>query len=190
MAVPVVPGFAREKKTRPVTARAAPPCSGLRHSCNLRVDLALARREPRWRPSDPTPPPPAPFSSRPRRSTRSSERPGSRSTPPYARASRARAPGSPRSRSPDFSASTLGCESRRPAPPPPGRALVLAGSPASCTATAARDPPPARLPLSCLFRSTNNFCSDAGSLGPGRPLFPAPPSGYENSKQLADLRVD
>ncbi|XP_052599369.1 WAS/WASL-interacting protein family member 1-like [Peromyscus californicus insignis] len=58
MAVPVVPGFAREKKTRPVTARAAPPCSGLRHSRHLRVDLALARREPRWRPCAPTTPPP------------------------------------------------------------------------------------------------------------------------------------
>lgn len=74
--------------------------------------------------------------------------------------------------------------------PRPDGPLSQPGSPASCAATAARDPPPSWLPLSCLFRSTNNFCSDAGSLGPWRPLLPAPPSGYENSKQLADLRAD
>ena len=78
-----------------------------------------------------------------------------------------------------------------PCHPRPARPLSQPGFPASCAATAARDPPPSRLPLSCLFRSTNNFCSDAGSLGPRRPLLPAsPPSGYENSKQLADLRAD
>lgn len=50
-------GFASERKTRPMTARAAPPCSGLSPFRNLRVDLALARREPRWRPSAPQLPP-------------------------------------------------------------------------------------------------------------------------------------
>lgn len=104
-----------------------------------------------------------------------------------------RAPASPRTRGaarsqrPEHAGSALGCENRHPHPAGP---LSQPGSPASCAATAARDPPPSRLPLSCLFRSTNNFCSDAGSLGPWRPLLPAPPSGYENSKQLADLRAD
>lgn len=176
MAVPAVPGFASEKKTRPMTARVAPPCSGLSHSRILRVDQALARREPRWRPSGPPTAPGPSSSSRPRRTTRSLERPDSQTTPCIMRAP----PGlelwvPPRSRSTDYQASTLGCESRRPAPPSPRRALVLARLPGSCTATAARDPPPSRLPLSCLFRSTNNFCSDAGSLGPWRPLLPAPP---------------
>lgn len=129
MSVPAVPGFASEKKTRPMTARAAPPCSGVSHSRNLRVDLALARREPSWRPSAPQMPPaivllpPAPHHAELRA-------PWLPHHPLHnARASGSRAPGSPSSWSPDYAAPTLGCESRRPAPPSPRRALVLAGLP-------------------------------------------------------------
>lgn len=140
----------------------------------------------------PPPPPPRNPSSRPRRTTRSSEHAGSHPSP-----SITRAPSSPRARAPlALSARSTpvppsAAKAAAPCHPRPARPLSQPGSPASCAATAARDPPPSRLPLSCLFRSTNNFCSDAGSLGPRRPLLPAsPPSGYENSKQLADLRAD
>ncbi|XP_013841513.2 serine/arginine repetitive matrix protein 1-like isoform X2 [Sus scrofa] len=125
------------------------------------------------------PPPPRNPSSRPRRTTRSSEHAGSHPSP-----SITRAPSSPRARAPlALSARSTpvppsAAKAAAPCHPRPARPLSQPGSPASCAATAARDPPPSRLPLSCLFRSTNNFCSDAGSLGPRRPLLPAsPPSG-------------
>lgn len=190
MAVPVVPGFACKKKTRPATARAAPPFSGFRRPRGLRVGPASATPASgaRFR-TPPTPQqflvPPVPQHAELRAPWLPHQHP-----PPHPVT---RAPASPRTRGaarsqrPEHAGSALGCENRHPHPAGP---LSQPGSPASCAATAARDPPPSRLPLSCLFRSTNNFCSDAGSLGPWRPLLPAPPSGYENSKQLADLRAD
>lgn len=191
MAVPVVPGFACKKKTRPATTGAAPPFLRFRRPRGLRVGPAIAT--PVWGARFCTPPPPPRNpSSRPRRTTRSSEHAGSHPSP-----SITRAPSSPRARAPlALSARSTpvppsAAKAAAPCHPRPARPLSQPGSPASCAATAARDPPPSRLPLSCLFRSTNNFCSDAGSLGPRRPLLPAsPPSGYENSKQLADLRAD
>ncbi|XP_077890080.1 uncharacterized protein LOC144371594 [Ictidomys tridecemlineatus] len=118
--------------------------------------------------------------------------PGSYTAPRNSRASLAPSSGRRSLPAPRLLQFHLGLREPPPRAPPPGPARPGSqpGSPASCAATAARDPPPSRLPLSCLFRSTNNFGSDAGSLGPRRPLLPAPPSGYENSKQLADLRAD
>lgn len=147
MAVPVVPGFAFKKKTRPATTRAAPPFLGFRRPRSLRVGSALAQGA-RFRVPAPAPPR---SSSRPCRTTRSSERPGSHTGPSITSAPPSlQARGAARSQRPESAGSTFGCESRRPAPPPPGPARPLSqpGSPASCAATAARDPPPSRLPLS------------------------------------------
>lgn len=196
MAVPVVPGFACKKKTRPATTRVAPPFSGFRRPRALRAGpvMATPASGTRFRPPAPPPQqflvPPVPHRAQLPAST-PAPTPAPPAHPPNLPVTRApaspRAPGVARSQRPEHAGSTLGCENHHPRPAGP---LSQPGSPASCAATAARDPPPSRLPLSCLFRSTNNFCSDAGSLGPWRPLLPAPPSGYENSKQLADLRAD
>lgn len=76
-------------------------------------------------------PPPSNPSSRPCGTTRSSEHAVSHPSPSITRAPPSpRARGTTRSQRPEYAGSTLGCESRRPVPPPPGPALVPALVPA------------------------------------------------------------
>lgn len=182
-------------KTRPATTGAVPLFSGFRRPRFLRVGPAiatLARGGPGSRTPHATTPPPQRSPVPPVR--HHAELRARWLQPQSFHNSRASlAPGSGRHSlsGPSTPVPSSAAKAAAPCHPRPARPLSQPGFPASCAATAARDPPPSRLPLSCLFRSTNNFCSDAGSLGPRRPLFPAsPPSGYENSKQLADLRAD
>lgn len=91
------------------------------------ASVPLSPREPA---SVSLPPPPHDSLSRPCRTTRSSERPGSHTGPSITSAPPSlRAWGAARSQRPESASSTFGCESRRPAPPPPGPALVPARLP-------------------------------------------------------------
>lgn len=195
MAVPVVPGFACKDENKASDYRSGASILGVQTTVQ-------SPRRSRYRHSclgGPTPVPPHATTPPPQRSPvppvrHHAELRARWLQPQSLHNSRASlAPGSGRHSlsGPSTPVPSSAAKAAAPCHPRPARPLSQPGFPASCAATAARDPPPSRLPLSCLFRSTNNFCSDAGSLGPRRPLLPAsPPSGYENSKQLADLRAD
>lgn len=132
MAVPVVPGFACKKKTRPATTRVAPPFSGFRRPRALRVGPVMATPASGTRFRTPPPLPlaiPRPACAAPRRAP--SQHPSSHpsSPPPPPRNSRAcLAPGSGRRSLSAPGARRFYPRLRKP-PPPPGRALVPAWLP-------------------------------------------------------------
>ena len=191
MAVPVVPGFACKKTTRPATTGAAPPFSGLRRPRSLRV-VPLS------------PPLPGGPASVPRATPQQSLVPPVRHhaelrarwlpPQPLHNSRTSLAPGSGH-----HSLSAPGVRRFHPRlRKPPPRATPA--RPGPCPSPA---PPPAAPPPPHVTRPRRGFrlsaCSGAqtisaltrGLSGPGvLSSLPPPPSGYENSKQLADLRAD
>ncbi|KAF6390381.1 hypothetical protein mRhiFer1_007946 [Rhinolophus ferrumequinum] len=128
MAVPVVPGFAFKTKTRPATTRAAPSFLGFRRPRSLWVGPAIATLA--WEAHFRTPTPPTRnSSSRQCRTTRSAELSGFYPNPSISAPPSSQVRGAARSQHPKYAGSTLGCESHRLAPPPPGPALVPAPLP-------------------------------------------------------------